>query len=149
MASHIQQNRVVIQLARECLEKANFEQIELNREQGIFPDVRIIAARSGTRFLIGITGREEIGADGEYNPSYTIASAASGMETAKNIARRHQAVLAFVTIPLQKKKGKFCSFFGTLQAVKFRRSIPMLLPDRRCYEMLQDWTHDDRVAALA
>ena len=43
VASKIQQNRLGIELARECLEKNGFINVRANREQGTFPHAHIIA----------------------------------------------------------------------------------------------------------
>ena len=73
MPNRIKQNRLVIEIACECLENDGFANVNQNKKQGTFPDVHVTAERDGIAYLIGITGREEIGVNGEPNPSFNMA----------------------------------------------------------------------------
>jgi hypothetical protein len=149
VASNAQQNRVAIELAVQCLMRNGFLSVQANRRQGTFPHANITADRGGEKFLVGITSRREIGADGNYNPSYNIVKDAEDMEEARKIAGRRGEVAAFVAIALRPEEGKYSAYFGRLQALQFRRDIPMLFSDRRRYEELVRDEYDERVASLA
>jgi hypothetical protein len=146
--SKAQQNKLGWQLGRECLERAGFTKITLNREQGTFPHAHVVAHKGAQKYLVGVTSREEIGADGDPNPSYNVVKAAEDMAAARQMARSMGAIPAFVTIALYKEKGLYSAYFGTLDQVNFRRSIPMLEDDRKKYVALQEQIHDQRVRGL-
>lgn len=149
MASNIQQNRLGLILARECLDKKGFTNVEPNRDQGTYPHAHIVANRGSIRYFIGVSGRAEIGDDREPNPSYNIVKNAEDLRSAFAEARRQKAVPAFVTLALRREEGLFSAFFGTLDSVNNMRSIPMLPTDRWSYEKLANKVYDPRVAALA
>jgi hypothetical protein len=148
MASPAKQNRVAIELAVECLRRSSFAHVHANRSQGTFPHAHITATRGGESFFIGVRSRKEIGADGDYNRSYNIVETAEDMREGRAIATKRNEVPAFVTIALRPEEGTYSAFFGRLQSVSFKRSIPMLLGDRRTYEELCPFTYDPRVAEL-
>jgi hypothetical protein len=99
-------------------------------------------------YLVGVTSREEIGAGGDSNPSYNVVKTAEDMAAARQIARSMGAIPAFVAIALYKARGLYSAYFGTLDQVKYSRSIPMLENDRNKYIVLQLKTHDERVLGL-
>jgi hypothetical protein len=55
MASRIKRNRLVIQLACECLENKGFRIIERYQDQGTYPRTYTIAERDGSVYLIATT----------------------------------------------------------------------------------------------
>lgn len=149
MPSNIQQNRVAIEIAVQCLIQNRFLDVHANRNQGTFPYAHITAHRNGERFLVGVTSRREIGADGAYNPSYNIVKSDEDMKEARALAGKQREVPAVVAIALRPGDGMYSAYFGPLQAIQFRRDVPMLLGDRRRYEELVKDEYDARVAGLA
>lgn len=102
-------------------------------------------------YLIGVVGRKEISASGGYNPSYNLVDTASQMAEACNIANRLHRTPAFVTIALRPQEGLYSAYFGLLEAIDYKNSVPMH-PDnpdgRKAYELLMPPCNDARVAAL-
>jgi hypothetical protein len=149
MASNIQQNRLVIQLARECLENNGFGIILRHQDQGTYPRVYTIAERGGARYLIAATGREEVRADGELNPGFNLVQNPKDQQAARKLENEHHnAIPAFVAVALRCKDGRFSAYFGRLGGINFRRQVPMLHANRQHYEQLVPRTSDPRVAAL-
>lgn len=144
-----EQNRLVIELACECLRKKQFTNVRLNRNQGTFPDVYITADRNGSQYLIGITGREEIGADGKPNCSFNLVRTDGDRKKARELAGRMKRKLAFVAVALQKTTGSYSAYFDELEPIGFPRGIRMLPEDRSDYELLSPFTDDARVKALS
>lgn len=147
LMSKIQQNRLGIQLALECLRNNRFTNISPSKLQGTYPSAHITAERDGVKFHIGVTSREEIGADGDYNPCYNLVTNAADLDEARRQAQAIGAVAAFVTLALRRSKGSFLAYFGTLQRIDYARCVPMLPQDRRAFELLAD-REDHRVAIL-
>ena len=145
--SKIQQNRLGIELALECLRDRRFMNVSANRSQGTYPNAYITAERDGVKFFIGVTSREEIGADGAYNHCYNLVKTAADLHQARRQARMLTAIPAFVALALRRTKGSFAAYFGPLERIDCARCIPMLPQDRYAYELLQE-REDDRVAAL-
>ena len=85
MASRIKQNRLVIQLARECLENKGFRIIERYQDRGTYSRTYTIAERDGSVYLIATTGREEIRADGKLNPEYNLVQKSNDQEQARRL----------------------------------------------------------------
>jgi hypothetical protein len=148
MASKIAQNRLAIEIARECLMNNGFTGVHTSKPQGTFPHAHITASRRGSNYLIGVSSREEIGADGDFNPSYNIVKTAGDLERAIVMGQSRHEIPAFVTIALDRKTGSYSAYFGTLASVGSCRSIPMLPQDRKKYELLAHVQNDSRVAAL-
>ena len=90
MSNKIKQNRLVIEIACECLKNDGFTNVNPNKKQGTFPDVHVTADRDGVQYLIGITGREEIGAQGEPNPSFNIVQTADDRRQARVLAKKYE-----------------------------------------------------------
>lgn len=148
MGSNIGQNRLVIVLARRCLEDNGFRIVERRGDQGTFPHTYTIAEFGSARYLIGITGREEVGAEGELNPNYNLVRTAGDLQRTQTLADDRKAVPAFVAVALCCNEGRYSAYFDTLAQISFRRQIPMLLEDRNRYRQLAGSTIDERVAAL-
>jgi hypothetical protein len=148
MSSRIEQNRLVIEIACECLKQNGFMHVNRNRDQGTFPDVYVTADRNGILYLIGITGREETGADGEPNPSFNLVRTEGDRRKAKTLAQNTSRVLAFVAVALRREDGKYSTYFEELDRIGFPRSIPMLPQERSNYQSLAIGTYDARVRAL-
>ena len=148
MTNNAEQNRLAIQLAEESLRRSGFENISSNDQQGTYPHTRITAKRRGKSYFIGVTSRQEIGADAEYNRSFNIVTTAADMKIALSMAKVRKEIPAFVTIALNRQEGSFAAFFGTLASVDNKRSIPMLPRDRIQYEELVPKQSDPRIVSL-
>lgn len=148
MPSKIEQNRLAIKLACECLKKNGFTDIHPNRPQGTYPNAHINAIRNGNRYFIGVTSRQEFRADGTPNPGYNLVRTANDLKKARRLARKCHTVPAFVAVALRCENGLYSAYFGTLESIDHRREVPMKSEDRRRYEVLADRVHDLRVAAL-
>lgn len=138
----------MIVLARECLEDNGFRIVERHGDQGTFPHTYTIAELGSARYLIGVTGREEVGANGELNPNYNLVRTAGDLQKAQTLADDHKAIPAFVAVALCCNEGRYSAYFDTLAQISFRRQVPMLLEDRKRYRQLAGSTVDKRVAAL-
>lgn len=150
MKSNVAQNRLVIKLARECLDKNGFTNPHPNRLQGTFPDVYVTTRdpSNGVEYLVGITGRVETKADGTLNPSFNIVRTDDDRRKARELAKRMNRTLAFVAIALRETDASYAAYFGELDAIGFPRDIPMLPPDRSSYRQLVAYTKDTRVKSL-
>jgi hypothetical protein len=146
--SNVRQNRLAIALARQCLQSRGFTNVNANRPQGTFPHAHITASGNGVLFLIGVTSREEMAADGQPRPTYNLVQTADDLERAQEMADEMQAVPAFVAVALRSERGEYDAYFGTLQVIQSSRTIPMLRNDRRLYETLAEAVRDNRVAEL-
>ena len=105
MASRIKRNRLVIQLARECLENKGFRIIERYQDQGTYPRTYTIAERDGSVYLIATTGREEIRADGKLNPEYNLVQNSNDQEQARRLEnnKHPDKIPAFVAVALVER----------------------------------------------
>jgi hypothetical protein len=150
MKSNIHQNRLVIELACECLNAGGFANVTMNKDQGTFPHAFATArdTQSGVEYLIGITGRVEGKADGDWNREFNLVSTAEDRRKAKLMAARMKKMLAFVAIALRRSDRTYAAYFGELDAIGFPRAIPMLPADRGKYRQLAAYTQDARVSEL-
>ena len=74
-----------------------------------------------------------------YNLSYTTTP-----EAVARWAKLHDAVPAWVTIPLDTQRGTYSAYFGLVLALRSPRSVPMLVNDCAKYECLaRDVFHRD------
>jgi hypothetical protein len=149
MPNTIKQNRLVIELACECLRNNGFTNVNRNKDQGTFPNVYATATDSGIQYLVGITGREETSADAGLNPAFNIVRTATDRRRARVLARNMGTVLAFVAVALRREDSSYSAHFGELERIGFPRSIPMLPRDRVDYRPLAIHTHDTRVGDLS
>ena len=108
MASRIKQNRLVIQLARECLENKGFRIIERYQDRGTYSRTYTIAERDGSVYLIATTGREEIRADGKLNPEYNLVQNSNDQEQARRLEnnKHPDKIPAFVAVALIGSRSK-------------------------------------------
>jgi hypothetical protein len=148
MSKNVEQNRLVIHLAIECLRNSGFQNVNSNRPQGVFPDVYVTAECDGIPYFIGITGREEIGADGKPNPAFNLVSSAAGLRKARLMAQNMNRKPAFVAIALRKQESVYSAYFGELEQIGSPRAIPMLSQARSKYRLLANSLRDPRLASL-
>jgi hypothetical protein len=150
MKKNIAQNRLVIEIARECLHKNGFTNPYPNKHQGTFPAVHITTRdpKNGIDYLVGIAGRVETRADGTQNPTYNLVRTEDDLTKAADLAKETNRTLAFVAIALREKDGSYAAYFDELSRIGFRRDVPMLSSDRSKYRQLAAYTPDARVKAL-
>jgi hypothetical protein len=153
MLRNLVQNRLAIEIACDCLKLNGFAKVARNKDQGTFPDTYVTATdtRSGVEYLIGITSRGEVGADGKLNPAYNIVHSAADRRRAKALATHMKRRLAFIAIPLRETNGSYAAFFGELAPpLDFPIEVPMLPQDRLRlgYRQLAPFTPDARVKEL-
>jgi hypothetical protein len=152
MKSNIHQNRLVIELACESLKSSGsgFANVNRNKDQGTFPDVyaTVLDTSSGVEYLVGITGRVETKADGDWDPLFNLVRSEDDRRKARALAERMNKTLAFVAIALRESDGSYAPYFGELDAIGFPRAIPMLPRDRAGYRQLAPYIQDARVEEL-
>jgi hypothetical protein len=150
MKTNVAQNRLVIELARECLHNNGFTNPYLNKHQGTFPAVNITTRdpRNGVEYLVGITGRVETTADGAINPAFNLVQSADDLTRARDFAKNMNRVLAFVAVAFREKDASYAAYFDELTRIGFRRAVPMLPSDRAKYRLLATYTPDPRVKAV-
>src|SRR5215813_13077838 len=97
---NIAKNRLAIEIGCECLNANGFSNVARNKDPGTFPHTYVTATdtRGGTAYLIGITSRVEVGADGKLNPAYNVVHSAADRRQAKALANRMNRTLAFIAI---------------------------------------------------
>jgi hypothetical protein len=86
--------------------------------------------------LIGIKTRNKYQVSGLLNPTYNVRK--RGVDVGA-IARRHQAILAWVAIPVVPEEQKFSAYFGTIAQIEDRGerfSIPMKPEQTGRYECI-------------
>jgi hypothetical protein len=137
------QNSLVIQLARECLELSGFNNVKANQGQGTFPRVYVTAERAGVKYLIGITGREEIQPDGKPREDYTLLRTAEDRKNAQELVQKMGRVPGFVAVALRIKDGTYLPYFRDLGSMGFPRFVPMKPADRSRYQLLTAPTNPD------
>jgi hypothetical protein len=149
MKSNVAQNRLVIELACECLANSGFKNVARNKDQGTFPDAYATAVdgTTGIEYLIGITGRVETKADGDWDPSFNLVRTDDDRRKARALANGMNKRLAFVAIPLRRSDASYAAYFGELEPIGFPRSLPMLLPNRSGRQ-ITSYTPDLRVKEL-
>jgi len=137
------QNSLVIQLARECLERSGFNNVQANQNQGTFPRVYVTAERAGVKYLIGITGREEMRPDGRPREDYTLLRTAQDRKNAQYLIQKMGRIPAFVAVALRIKDGTYSPYFRDLGSMGFPRFVPMKPADRSQCQLLTAPTNPD------
>jgi hypothetical protein len=150
MKSNVTQNRLVIELACESLTRSGFTDVNPSKDQGTFPNAYVTALDSsnGVEYLVGITGRVETKADGDWDPLFNLVRQEDDRRKARALAESMNRTLAFVAIALRESDGSYAPYFEELDRIGFPRSIPMLPADRSTYRQLAPYTQDARVRDL-
>ena len=109
---NIAKNRLAIEIGCECLNANGFSNVARNKDQGTFPHTYVTATdtRTGVEYLIGITSRVEVGADGKLNPAYNVVHSAADRREAKALAEHLKRKPAFVAIVLRETNGSYAAF---------------------------------------
>lgn len=119
------------------LRRAGFRNVrDLNAESSNHPFGDIFAQRNSTRYLIGVKTRNKYQVNGLINPTYNVRK--RGVDVGA-IARQHNAILAWVAIPVVPEEQSFSAYFGTKDQIEDageRFSIPMKPEQTRGYECL-------------
>lgn len=125
--------------AIELLKRAGFQNVrDMNAESSNHPFGDICAERDGTRYLIGVKTRNKYQVSGLINPTYNVRK--RGVDVA-GIARRHNAILAWIAIPVIPEERSFSAYFGTIAQIEDRGerfSIPMKPDQIARYECIAD-----------
>ncbi len=125
------------QKAVALLERAGFADIrELNAEFPNHPFGDLCATRRGTRYVIGVKTRNKYQVSGLLNPTYNVRKRGADVDA---VARRHDAVLAWVAISVVPETQMFSAYFGTKSQIEEhgeRFSIPMRSKKTADYECL-------------
>jgi hypothetical protein len=131
MKTNVAQNRLVIEIARECLRKNGFTNPQPNKHQGTFPTVYITTRdpTNGVEYLVGITGRVETKADGTLNPTFNLVRTHNDLTKAANLAKTMNRELAFVAVALREKDRSYAAYFDDISRIGLRRDVPMLPSD--------------------
>jgi hypothetical protein len=138
MKSSAAQNRLVIVLACESLTRRGFLNVNPSKDQGTFPNVYVTALDSSNdvEYLVGITGRVETKAAGDWDPLFNLVRHEDDRRRARMLAKSMNRMLAFLAIALRESDGSYAPYFWELEPIGFPRSIPMLPGDREGYRRL-------------
>ena len=123
--------------AVDLLKRAGFSVVkELNTDFPNHPFGDIYAERNGKCYVIGVKTRNKYQANGLINPTYNVRK--RGIDVGI-VARRHNADLAWVAIPVVPEEQSFSAYFGTIEQIDAageRFSIPMRPEKTVQYERL-------------
>lgn len=154
------------QLAAECLTRFGFgEVVNLNGVRRHYPFADLIGVRDNARFLIGVKTRNEMRQGQlEINGSYNLILVSDAknralksqgktveeitrmaLEEVHQLARAERAIPAWVTVPIDVATATFSAYFGLLDDLGNRRSVPMTFDARRRYLVLAEKQHDERI----
>jgi hypothetical protein len=119
------------------LKRVGFRDVrDMNVETSNHPFGDIYAERDGTRYLIGVKTRNKYQVTGLLNPTYNIRKRGADVGS---IARRYNAILAWVAISVIPEQRTFNAYFGTIEQIEEngeRFSIPMRPKQTSNYECL-------------
>ncbi len=155
-------------LAAERLREHRFTDVEdMNQRRANYPFADQLAARDGTRYLIGVKTRNEmrqgeVGLNASYNlvliPDATNAELKRQGKTVEQItsmmlaevadlASRHEATPAWITVAVNAKKGTYSAYFGLVSDLGNKRSVPMTPRAPATYLCLAEQVADPRITA--
>lgn len=154
------------QLAAECLIRFGFaEVVNLNSVRRHYPFADLIGVRDNARFLIGVKTRNEMRQGQlEINGAYNLVLVSNtknrtlklqgktveeitrmALDEVHQLARAEGAIPAWVTVPIDVTTATFSAYFGLLDDLGNRRSVPMTYDARRRYLVLAEKQHDGRL----
>jgi hypothetical protein len=154
-------------LAEEALRATDFVKIRnLNRERNNQPYADLLAEREGTRYFIGVKARNELQVSGALNPTYNLflipykknsllrdrgvtvdEITRHGISQIHQLAAHFDAIPAWITVPIRSYAQTYAVYFGLLEELGNRRSIPMTEKAIKSHECLRQWTKDARITA--
>ena len=155
-------------LAEQALWRNNFGKVEnLNRtRKHNYEFADILAERNGQTYFIGVKTRNEMQTGGiKINGSYNLVlinDAANNrlksegnteieitkllLQRVDDLAMMHNAVGAWVTVAVRPNEGTYAAYFGLVRTLGLKRSVPMTLKARACYDPpLVSWESDPRI----
>lgn len=128
------------------LKRSGFSNVrDLNAGKLNYPFGDIYAERAGQSFLIGVKTRNKYQVSGSLNPAYNIRKKGTDV---LDIAKRHNAQLAWVAIQVIPERQAVWSYFGTIASIEDRGerfSIPMRASDTLRYECLAEEEPDPSI----
>ncbi len=153
------------QLAAEALSANDFQNVSnLNNIRNNYPFFDLRAEKDGKLYFIEVKTRNEEKDAGGLNPSYNCISVsdwankllksqgysapqitAMAIDRVTSEATNHNAVPAWIAVPVRSKQSKYAAYFGLLEDLGLRRSIPMRPTALENYLCLVDWTADARI----
>jgi hypothetical protein len=155
-------------LVAERLRDFSFTEIEnLNQRRVNFPFADLLAARDGTRYLIGVKTRNEM-QQGEVklNESYNLVLIRSSLNAelkrqgktpqditnlllaeVEELAKHHNAIPAWATVAVRPKVGTYSAYFGLVSELGGRRSVPMTSKYFEKYLCLAKDNFDSRITS--
>jgi Holliday junction resolvase-like predicted endonuclease len=154
------------QLAAECLTRYGFaEVVNVNHVRHNYPFADLLAVRDDVRFLIGVKTRNEmrqerVGINGAYNlvlvnnaknrllksEGNTVDDVTRmALEEVRRLAQAERATPAWVTVSVETATGTFSAYFGLLDHLGNRRSVPMTHEARKRYLPLAENQYDERI----
>jgi hypothetical protein len=154
-------------LAAEALEHHSFQDVcNLNEKRNNQPFADLMATKDGKNYFIGVKARNEKRDIGMLNESYNCVLVRdavnkrlkiSGLTTDQitqlaieqvaKLANKFDAIPAWITVAVRSHQGTYAAYFGLLESLGNRRSIPMTVHARGNYVCLVDWTHDRRITS--
>jgi hypothetical protein len=152
-------------LAAEALVAHDFQDVEnLNDRHHNQPFADLLARKDGRTYFIGVKTRNEDRDVGGINESYNCVLVpdainrrlkergmtkdeitALALDQVRALAKQFSAIPAWIAIPMRPMEGKYSAYFGLMENLGNRRSIPMTHAARRTYECLVDWKADARI----
>ena len=153
------------ELAMEALKLNGFQQISnLNESTHNQPFADVLAEKQGTRYFISVKARNEKQTNAKNNDSYncikitdyknnTLKSQGKtkkeitqlALEQVRKLAEGFNATPAWITVPIRPEEGTYAVYFGLLEDLGIRRSIPMTQDARENYRCLVHWIADNRI----
>lgn len=162
--SHL--GRVGEEIAAACLLQNGFtEVIDLNTVRRNYPFADVMAVKDGVRFFIGVKTRNEMKQGrSALNESYNLILANNArnrilkeqglsvdqitsmlLDEVWTLARKVEAVPAWITIPVNVTTSTYSAYFGLLEDLGHKRSVPMTMAARARYLALSENTFDPRL----
>jgi Holliday junction resolvase-like predicted endonuclease len=153
------------EFAMEALKRNGFQQVSnLNESKHNHPFADVVAEKQGTRYFISVKARNEKQRNGKNNDSYNCIKIAEtnsnilksrgktkeeitllALEQVRKLAKGFDAIPAWITVPIRPEEGTFAVYFGLLEDLGVRRSIPMTQDARENYQCFVDWKLDKRI----
>lgn len=146
--------RVGEEIAAECLLRNRFtDVVDLNSINRNYPFADIMAVKDGIRFFIGVKTRNEMQQGGTaLNASYNLVLANNArnrilkeqgyaveqitgmlLDEVRTLAQKVEAVPAWITVPVDVMTSTYSAYFGLLEDLGHKRSVPMTMAVRKRY----------------
>jgi hypothetical protein len=154
------------EIVAERLKQRGFSEVEnLNAMQANFPFADLVAVRGGHRYLISVKARNEMRQGGRRrNDSYNLIQVRGPanarlkrdgksaqevtrmlLEQVHELAARHDAEPAWVTVALRTEAGTYSAYFGLVAELGLKRSVPMTVQACSTYVCLARDATDPRI----